>query len=131
MNTPANAKNVFGKYKKAGWLQKRRPVLNSLAVAQVRLAKKAAANKKAAAKRAVNNASVNKLRNNVLAGRNISKAKLANLLHLVMRYQSPDAGAYYHSNNRGRVTNNNGKKPTRKQLLNNINNFREYNFFNN
>ena len=134
MNTPENAKNVFAhfnKFKNQYRVTKRRPMLNSLAVARMRLAKKAAANKKAAVKRAANNARVNKLRNNVLAGRNISKAKLNNLLNLVMRYQSPDAGAYYHTNNRGRVTNNNGKAPTRQQLLNNINNFREYNFFNN
>jgi hypothetical protein len=133
MNAPANTRNMFAhftKFKNQYRVTKRRPVLNSLTVAKARLAKKAAANKKAAAKRAANNARVNKLKNNVLAGRNISKASLNNLLHLVMRYQNPNAGSYYHSNNRGRVTNNNGKAPTRKQLLNNINNFREYNFFN-
>jgi len=100
-------------------------VKNTVAAYRVRMVKKRAQNKlnAAQAKR------VNKLANNVRADRNISKARLPNLVALVMRYQHPNAGAYYHHNNKGRVVNNYGKKPTRKQLLANINNFKKYNFF--
>lgn len=128
MNTPANVKKVFGHYNKAGWIQKRRPLLNTTAAFKIRQVKRIAQNKKNAAQ----NIRVNALANNARAGRNLSKAKMDNLLKLVMRYQSGNAGSYYTAkNNTGRVTNNNGRKPTRKQLLENIANFRKYNFFNN
>jgi len=128
MNTPASAKNVFAhyeKFKNSYGLTKRSLLKNTVAAYRVRMVKKRAQNKlnAAQAKR------VNKLANNVRADRNISKARLPNLVALVMRYQHPNAGAYYHHNNKGRVVNNYGKKPTRKQLLANINNFKKYNFF--
>jgi hypothetical protein len=130
MNTPENTKNTFAhftKFKNQYRLAKRRPVLNTVPAYKIRMVRKAANNKKKAeaAKR------VNKLANNARAGRNISKASLSNLLLLVMRYQNANAGSWYSENNKGRVTRNGNKgpeKPTRKQLLNNINNMREYNY---
>lgn len=131
LNAPGNAKNLFAHYKKSKNLKKRRPVLNSLPVARVRLEKQAAARQKLYKKQQAERARLNKIRNNYFAGKNISKVKLQNLLNLVMMYQSANAGAYYHYNNNTKgYLNNNGKPPTRQQLLNNLNNFREYNFFN-
>ena len=124
-----NHKNHFG-------FRQRRTVLNSLPVARVRLTKKAAANKKAAVKKTAQNARVNKLKNNVLAGRNISKARLNNLVELIRKHQNANAGPYYYKNNKGKIVRNgsnyppvNGPaKPTIQQVLANINNFRQYEY---
>ena len=129
MNTPSNVKNVFAHYKKSPldsfYLTKRRPLANTLMAYKIRAAKmRARAKKNAAQAKRVNN-----LVNNVRANRNISRAKTANLLELVMRFQHPNAGVYYERNNKGRVVNNNGQKPTRKKLIANIASFKAYNFF--
>ncbi len=127
INVPVNftARN----FKQRGHLQKRRRLLNTTAAYKVRAIKKRFNNKR----RAAQANRVNKLVNNVRAGRNVSKAPVRNLLALVMRYQHPNAGPYYtakNNNQRGPITNNYGKKPTRKQLLANINNMRQFNYFN-
>jgi len=127
VNTPSNAKNVFAHYNKfkTYGLTKRNPLHNTVSAYKIRAAQMRVQAKKnaAQAKR------VNKLVRNVKAGRSLVKANTNNLLALVMRYQHPNAGAYYTRNNKGRITNNNGKKPVRKQLLANIANFKKYNFF--
>jgi hypothetical protein len=131
MNTPANAKNVFAhysKFKNTYGLRKRSPVKNTSLAYKVLAAKKKANNKKLNAQ----NKRVNKLANNVKAGRNVSKAKLGNLVALIVRYQHPNAGPYYTMKNGHRtITNNYGKKPTRKQVLANIANMKNYNVFRN
>lgn len=129
MNAPANAKNVyahFAKFKNMFQLKSRNPILNRPLAYRVRAARKRVQNKKNVAQ----SKRVNKLLNNVRSNRNISKAKTGDLLALVMRYQHPNAGAYYSMNNRGRIVNNNGRKPSRAQLLANIKNFKNYNMFN-
>lgn len=128
MNAPPNSKNVyshFAKYKSAYGLTKRNPLLNTGVAYSMRSVKRRYQSRKNAAQ----NKRVNKLANNVRRGANISRAKTTNLLALVMRYQNPNAGAYYERQNNGRVVNINGKKPTRKQLLQNIENFKMYNMF--
>lgn len=118
MNTPVN--KTFGFYKSKGYLIPRGFLRDT-----------PSAHKRRTAKKTANTGRVNKLRNNVIAGRNVSKARLDNLVALVMRYQSPNAGAYYSAKSNGaRITNNNGKKPTRKQVLKNLKEFKEYNYFN-
>lgn len=117
-NTPVN--KTFAHYKAKGWLIPRGLFRDT-----------PSAYKKRASAKTAKNARVNKLRNNVVAGRNVSKAQLNNLVALVMKYQNPNAGAYYSAKkNGGRITNNNGKRPTRKQVLANIKEFAEYNYFN-
>ena len=129
MNTPANAKNVFAhynKFKNIYGLRKRNPVKNTSMSYKVMAAKKGFNNKR----RAAQNKRVNKLANNVRAGRNVSKARLPNLVALVVAYQSPNAGPYYTKKEGQRtITNNYGKKLTRKQVLNNIAEMRNYNYF--
>jgi len=117
-NTPVN--KTFANYKAKGWLIPR-GILRDTSFAH----------KRRAATKTAKNARVNKLRNNVVSGRNVSKARLNNLVALVMKYQSPNAGSYYSAKNNGtRITNNNGKRPTRKQVLANIKEFSAYNYFN-
>lgn len=129
-NTPENIRNIFAhfkKFKNQYSLTKRRTVMNTVPAYKIRMVKKRANNKKSEAQ----SKRVNKLENNARAGRNISKASLSNLLRLVMRHQNANAGSWYFENNKGRIMrngNNGPEKPTRQRLLNNINNFREYNY---
>jgi hypothetical protein len=130
MNTPSNAKNVFShynKFKNIYGLRKRSPVKNTSLAYKLMSAKKRANNKK----RSTQNQRVNKLANNVRAGRNVSKAKLPNLVALVVKYQHANSGPYYTKKNGQRtITNNSGRKLTRKQVLNNIENMKQFNYFN-
>ena len=125
MNTLST--NVFAHYNKHKnyfGMAKRRPA-NTPAAYKIRAAKMRAQAKKnaAQAKR------VTKLVKQGLKNSNIKKATTANLLALVMRYQHPNAGVYYERNNKGRLVNSNGQKPTRNKLLANIANFKQYNVF--
>ena len=124
MNVPVNF--TASNFKKRGQLQKRRRLLNTTAAYKVRAVKRAFNNKR----RAAQNERVNKLVNNVLSGRNVSKARLPNLVQLVIRYQNANAGPYYSKKEGQRtLTNNHGRKLTRKQVLNNIAEMKEYNYF--
>jgi len=124
INVPVNF--TAHNFKQRGHLLKRRRLLNTTAAYKVRAVKKSFNNKR----RAAQNERVNKLVNNVLSDRNVSKARLPNLVQLVIRYQHANAGPYYSKKNGQRtLTNNNGQKLTRKKVLNNIAEMKQFNYF--
>ena len=103
-------------YEARGSIKKRSAKTNTLSAYKARMAKKPGQNKRRTAK----NTRVNKLANNVRAGRNISKAKMANLLALVMKYQSINNPFYEKKPGKRGITNIVGNKPTQAQLLKNV-----------
>lgn len=109
-----------------GYIKKRSAKTNTSTAYKARMAKKPAQNKAKAAQKT----RVNKLEKNLVGGKNISKARLANLVQLFMRYQSGNAGGWYVTNSKGRIMrngNNGPEKPTRKKVLANIKNWKNYN----
>ena len=113
-------------YEARGSIRKRSAKTNTITAYMARLAKKPAQNKQKAAQKT----RVNKLAKNLVGGKNISKARLANLVQLFMRYQSGNAGGFYVTNEKGRIMRNGNygpEKPTRTKVLANIKNWKNYN----
>ena len=113
-------------YEARGYIKKRSVKTNTTTAYKARLAKKPAQNKQKAAQKT----RVNNLEKNLVGGKNISKARLANLVQLFMRYQSGNAGGFYVTNEKGRIMRNGNygpEKPTRKKVLANIKNWKNYN----
>ena len=60
----------------------------------------------------------------------LAKKPAQNLVQLFMRYQSGNAGGFYVTNEKGRIMRNGNygpEKPTRKKVLANIKNWKNYN----
>ena len=113
-------------YEARGSIKKRSARTNTITAYMARLAKKPAQNKQKAAQKT----RVNNLEKNLVGGKNISKARLANLVQLFMRYQSGNAGGFYVTNEKGRIMRNGNygpEKPTRTKVLANIKNWKNYN----
>jgi len=113
-------------YEARGHQKKRSVKTNTTNAYKARLANKPAQNKKKEAQKT----RVNKLEKNLVRGKNINNANLANLVQLFMRYQSSNAGGYYVTNTNGRIKrngNNGPEEPNRNTVLANIQNWINYN----
>ena len=80
------------------------------------------------------NQHVNRLLNNLKAnGQKFTKASKPRLVSLILKLQHPNAGPYYNYNNKKVLRNSEGKKATRRGLIENLKEIQEYkeSYFNN